>query len=169
MAQFSPLKTISRPEFFSWLMHGSCEQLFYFFPLWPPAFFSKVQQILSVACVLHAPTAAQCTLTISQMDLQRDDFWVPVEKGKNHNQKHERLLYLRQSLSLCSPSGWSIQPLQCSVILGTQHTPKRSIYGSRIPAAWSRKGIISQWYSGWWICRCCLCIPIATSPLSKEL
>lgn len=55
-------------------MHGSCEQLFYFFPLWPPAFFSKVQQILSVACVLHAPTAAQCTLTISQMDLQRDDF-----------------------------------------------------------------------------------------------
>lgn len=74
MAQFSPLKTISRPEFLSRLMHGSCEQLFYFFSHWPPAFFSKVQQILSVAHVLYAPMVAQRTLTISQMDLQRDDF-----------------------------------------------------------------------------------------------
>lgn len=29
------------------------------------------------------------------------DICIPVGTGKNHNQKHERLLYLRQSLSLC--------------------------------------------------------------------
>ena len=126
-------------------------------------FFTEVQQILFVAYVLHAPTVAHCTLASSQMDLQCDTFWVP--KGKNHNRKHERLLYLRQSLSFCSASGW----LRCSVIPGTPHTPMCSIYGGRIPAAWSGKGIISRRYSGWWICRCCLCIPMATSPLSEEL
>lgn len=128
-------------------------------------FFSEVQQILFVAYVLHAPMVAHSALTISQTDLQCDGFWVPTGKGKNRNRKHERLLYLRQSLSLCSASGW----LQCSVIPDTTHTPKCSIYSGRIPAAWSGKGIISQRYSGWWICRCCLCIPMATSPLSEEL
>lgn len=131
-------------------------------------FFSEVQHILFVAYVLHVPAFAHCTLTVSQMDIQYNNFWVPTGKGKRHNQKHERLLYLRQSLRLCLMSGWHVQSW-CSVILGTMHTPKRSIYSGRIPAAWSGKGIISQRYSGWWICRCRLCIPMATSPLCKEL
>lgn len=132
-------------------------------------FFSDVQQTLLVAYVLHVPVFAHCTLAVCQIDIQYNKFWVPMGKSKRHNQKNERSLYLRQSLSLCSTSGRRVQSLWYSFIADTLHTPKCAIYSGRIPAAWSEKGIISHRYSGWWICRCHLYIPMATSPLCKEL
>lgn len=72
-----------------------------------------------MSCMLH--WFAHCTIT-SQTDLRRIDVGVPSKKTKQkQNQKHKRLLYLNQSLSLSSVSGrWRVHPLRCSVIPGTK-------------------------------------------------
>lgn len=145
------------------------EKSFYSVPFWVTFFLPNFNWFVCNSCptcLNHCPSRNDNKPDRSELR----QFLSPSRKKIKTTNESKRDYCICSSPWVCTPaSGWHVQPLQCSVIPGTPHTPKRSIYGGRIPAAWSRKSIISQRYSWWWICQWCLCIPMVTSPLSKEL